>query len=209
MIKKLKKIGDTTYSLVHDFEYNEHLLAQEIVTFLPKWKFLWITRYKKITESIDYMPIDLSTLSIMFNVLNLKAIEKTDDIIDDDLGISEEYETISDVQNKKLRDDFMNRLDTLDDADVEVLKIRTTHTPKNEIVKGYVKEGWHYFSTQNNNSMRRSHYVYKTGLYGGYLHINIIDEIGFDNSDVITTSVRTLIIPRDVMSDILEMYGNL
>lgn len=206
MIIDLLKIGDTKYKLMFNSETNDYYLTQEITTTIPKWKFLWFKRHKKVIESISHMELNLSTLTIMYNILTLKP-DPNQDHISDDFEMSAKFEMVSEIDNKKFRDKFMVRLDDIDDTDGVTFNVSSTNTPKNDIVKGYVKEGWHYFSTHDESSMRRTHYVYKSGLYGGYLHINVIDEIGFRSDDSITTAVNTLIIPREVIDMSLRHMG--
>lgn len=206
MIKDLVRIGDTKYGLMYDSTDNETYMYQKIEGHIPKWSLFGYTRYRKILESINYIPINLSTLHIMFHTMTLKPLE-SDGELDDDMTDLPPYEQIDGNRNKKMRDDFIDKINDLDASDAIKLGIRVTHTPKNEVVKGLIKEGWHYFATQNHNSMRRSHYVYRTGLYGGYLHLLAIDEMGFSNRDGLTTNMSDMILPREYIDKVLDSFG--
>lgn len=195
------KIGDTTYSLLHDKGTGEIYIVETVYKHIPKWSFLGYTRYRKIIESIDYIPINLSTLALLHNTLKLKP--EHEDYEDDEYV---KYEVVDKAMNDKIRKDFNKQMEKLE-APADILASTIVgDLPNNNVVKGFVKDGWHYFSTETDSTLRRTFYLYRTGVYEGYLHLMLVDEIGFANSDTIVSYVSSAILPREFMLSVLMEF---
>src|SRR5690554_1518357 len=199
-MKVKHKVGNTVYSLMTDKDDGTVYIVQKVYGHVAKWRFLGFTRYKRIIESIDYIPVNVSTLAIMFNILRLNPIT------DDEFDIDEftKYELVTPEMNKEFIDELNVELENLDE---DVLSIRVGDVPDNGVVKGFIEDGWHYFSTEAYSVMRRGHYVYRSGLYEGYLHLYLIDEIGFNDKDAIVSNVSSVILPRDFIISVLDAFG--
>lgn len=199
-MKVKHKVGNTVYSLMTDKDDGTVYIVQKIYGHVAKWRFLGYTRYKRIIESIDYIPVNVSTLAIMFNILRLSPI--TDDELD--IGEYTKYELITPEMNKDFIDELNVELENLDE---DIHSIKVGDVPDNGVVKGFIEDGWHYFSTESHNSMRRGHYVYRSGLYEGYLHLFLIEEIGFRDKDAIVSHVGSVLLPREFIIGVLDAFG--
>lgn len=204
MIKK-EIIGDTTYH-IEGFD-SERYIVETVYNYVPKKPLLGIfERSKKIVERIAYVPINVLTVALMFELMSLKPIEDDSDG-DDDETITR-FNVIDAIEHKHVFKRINDRLAKVDMSDSEYLRFMTTLTPTNHVVKGYVKEGWNYLGAERINSMHRSHFVYRTTLYGGHLQLAIINEIGFEGNDTVSAEVSSCVLPRTFINNLTNTLVN-
>lgn len=200
MLKKYI-IGDTTYHIVGSG--SEKYIVETGYAHIEKPKLLGLfTRYKKVIERITYVPINPLTMMLFFKLMSLnpKTADDTDDV--------QMYEVITKEMNIEFNKDVKDRLSKLDLSDNDYLAFDVRLNPNNEVVKGFVKEGWNYLGAERLNSMHRKHYLYRITLYGGHLQFTILNEIGFENSDKITAELSSCVLPREFIGELTNLLVN-
>ena len=203
MRELITTVGNTSY-YVREYMGQMYLEVDDFQTIKTR-KFLGIfgKGFKDtITKRNTYlMGIPLYSLFSLFsNVEPTGKVVETFDGRDIDT-----YDTISTQDNYQYKKD----LKKMYDINIEVLggvsKLDFTLTPKNEVVKGFIKEGFHDYVVDLENVIFRTYYTYKTTL-GGVLNVAMVKEVGnyTDRENAVTTHVNTLMIDRDVVVAIVS-----
>lgn len=151
-------------------------------------------KVKKMLSKMNTLKLDSGLLWLFITILSM-ATEHKEETFEDDVDT---YAEFTEQDNKDVIAGFkafaQESEATLDN--IEFIKF-----PKNPVVKGFIKDSFHYYLTTHTSILTRTHLLYRVSKFG-VLQVVEVEEVGA-NEDTITREVNSYILGRDLMAKII------